>query len=112
VDEDHRERHVAVLRPDELVRVLRVLQVVELEDGVGRVVVVGHRQTLRASGCGAANSTSSWRLLLAGVLETGQIFSSPLLVNDGWRRQGPAREGISRHRLFPGLPTHLGGRDA
>src|SRR4029078_13053027 len=35
-DEDDRERDVAVLRPDELVRVLRVLQVVQGDDGALR----------------------------------------------------------------------------
>jgi len=41
VDEDHAERNVAVLLPDELMRVLTVLEVLEAEDVSHPTMVIG-----------------------------------------------------------------------
>ena len=47
MDEDHRERHVAVLFADELVRVLAVLEVVESNDRATRLRLHGARPRRR-----------------------------------------------------------------
>jgi hypothetical protein len=52
VDEDHRERHVAVIGADELVGVLRVIEIVQVDDGCHQCIV--SRRGRRCGGNGAA----------------------------------------------------------